>query len=121
MEFSAELAAQPQDAQGARVMTLTFYAPDTLAGTVLTRDISGQISMAIDGISLPLGAVAAQGYGALFALFPTDGAVTDVTQEEGGTRVKGADFSLLFAADGTPLAAENATACVQIKSFARED
>ena len=117
MDFSAELAAQPQDAQGTRVMTLTFYAPVALEGTVLTRDASGQILIEIDGISLPLEGVAAQGYGALFALFPADGEVTSVTRESGGTRVRGAEFSLLFAADGTPLAAENAVARVQVTAF----
>ena len=119
MDFSAEVAARPQDAQGARAMTLTFYAPDTLAGTVLTCDAAGQISMELDGISLPLEGAAAQGYGALFALFPTDGEVTSVTQEDGGTWVRGVNYSLLFAADGTPLATENAAARVQMTKFVR--
>ncbi len=115
--FEAQLAASAPDESGARVMTLTFYAPSTLSGTVLTRDAAGVLSLAVDGLSLPLSPTAAAGYGALFDLFPTTGEIHTVTQENGNTRLDGAGFSLLFASDGTPLAAENAVARAQVKEF----
>lgn len=115
LSFEAELVADAPDAQGARMMTLTFYAPSTLSGTVLKRDGAGALTLSADGLTLPLSPTAAQGYGELLALFPTAGEVQSITQENGNTRLNGASFSLLFAPDGTPLAAENATARVQIK------
>lgn len=117
MLFEAQLVASAPDERGAREMTLTFYAPQTLSGTVLTQDAAGTLTLSVDGLTLPLAPAAAQGYGALFALFPTAGEVQSVTKENGNTRLDGMSFSLLFAPDGTPLAAENATARVEIREF----
>ena len=115
--FEGKLEAAAPDERGARVMTLTFYAPASLCGTVLTRDAAGALTLAVKELSLPLSGAAAQGYGALFALFPTEGEVQGVTKENGNIRLNGTGFSLLFAAEGTPLAAENATARVEITAF----
>ena len=117
--FEAEVIASAPDESGARVMTLTFYAPSTLCGTVLKRDETGALSLASGELSLPLSGTAAEGYGALFALFPTSGEVLRVTRENDDTRLDGVGFSLRFTPDGTPIAAENDTASVQIKRFAR--
>ena len=115
--FEAELSASTPAEDGTRVMTLTFYAPSTLCGTVLSKDATGQITLRAGELSLPLSGAAAKGYGALFALFPTAGEVRSVTKENGNTRLTGAGFSLLFSPDGTPLAAETDTARVQITRF----
>ena len=115
--FEAVLFASAPDGEGAREMTVTFYAPDSLSGTVLHRDAAGGITLGTQGLFLPLSGKAAQGYGALFALFPTAGAVQSITREGENTRLTGEGFSLLFAPDGTPLAAENTVARVEIKDW----
>ena len=117
MSFEAHLTATAPDERGAREMTLTFYAPSSLCGTVLTQDAAGTLTLSLEGLSLPLSPTAARGYGALFALFPAEGEVREITQENGNTRLNGTGFSLLFAPDGTPLAAENATARVAVKEW----
>ena len=117
LDFEAALTATAPDESGTRMMTLTFYAPSTLSGTVLSKDAQGVLTLAREGVCLPLCGTAAAGYGALFSLFPTEGEVQNVTQENGNTRLNGAGFSLLFAPDGTPLAAENDTARVTVTAF----
>ena len=119
LAVEAELSASAPAEDGTRVMTLTFYAPSTLGGTVLSKDETGQITLRAGELSLPLSGDAAEGYGALFALFPTAGEVHALTQEGGNTRLAGEEFSLLFSPDGTPIAAETATARVQILHFER--
>ena len=116
--FEAELAASAP-VEGTRVMTLTFYAPSSLCGTVLTRDNTGALTLAAGELSLPLTSAAAAGYGALFDLFPTTGTVQSITREGENTRLTGEGFSLLFSPDGTPLSAENGAARVQVSEFAR--
>jgi hypothetical protein len=115
--LEAHLAAAAPDENGARVMTLTFYVPQGLCGTVLRRDPSGTLALSAGELSLPLDATAAAGYAALLELFPTCGEIRTVTRENGNTRLTGEGFSLLFAPDGTPLAAENAAARVQVTAW----
>lgn len=117
--FEARLVADAPDESGARVMTLTFYAPSSLSGTVLTRDKTGALTLSQGDLSLPLSEPAAQGYGALLSLFPLTGEVGEITKENDNIRLNGSDFSLLFASDGTPLAAENATARVEVVAWER--
>ena len=100
-------------------MTLTFYAPSSLCGTVLTRENTGALTLAAGELSLPLTSAAAKGYGALFELFPTAGEVQSITREGENTRLTGAGFSLLFSPDGIPLSAENSSARVQVSEFVR--
>lgn len=119
MEFEAQLTASAREENGAREMTVTFYAPATLSGTVLKRDAAGNLFLSSGALSLPLGEGAAAGYAALLDLFPVTGEICTVTRENGNTRLIGAGFSLLFAPNGTPLAAENAAARVEVKEFAR--
>lgn len=117
VDFSAQLAVSAPDQRGEREMTLTFYAPSTLVGTTLRRDPTGALTLCTDGLSLPLTATAAKGYGALFSLFPTEGEVREVTHENGNTRVCGEGFCLTLAPDGTPLAASNDAARVQVTAW----
>lgn len=117
LDFEAALTATAPDESGTRMMTLTFYAPSTLSGTVLSKDAQGVLTLSREDICLPLGDTAATGYGTLFALFSTEGEVQSVTQENGNTRLNGAGFSLLFDKDGTPLAAACAGASVRITAF----
>ena len=117
--FEARFAADAPDESGARVMTLTFYAPSSLSGTVLAQDKTGVLTLTQGEVSLPLADTAAQGYGVLFSLFPLAGEVSEITKENGNIRLDGSGFSLLFAPDGTPLAAENATARVEILAWER--
>ena len=117
--FEAKVMAAAPDESGTRGMTLTFYAPSTLCGTVLSKDATGELRLASGELSLPLSGDAAEGYGALFALFPTSGEVLRIARENENTRLDGADISLLFSPDGTPLAAENAGAHVRIERFER--
>ena len=118
--FEGRVEASAPDGDGARVMTLTFYAPQSLCGTVLTREKAGGLVFSLDGVSVPLTNDAAAGYAALFALFPTAGEIRSVSRENGNTRLDGAGFSLLLAPDGTPLAAENAAARVEMRAFVAE-
>ena len=115
--FAARVVAGAPDDSGAREMTLTFYAPDALCGIVLARDRAGTLTLLAGELSLPLSADAAASYGALFELFPIEGEVRDVSKENGNIRLNGSGFSLSFAADGTPLSAENAIARVEITAF----
>lgn len=115
--FEGELSASAPAEDGTREMTLTFYAPSSLCGTVLRRDAAGTLTLRAGDLSLPLGEGASAGYGALFDLFPLAGEVRSVVRENGNTRLDGVGFSLLFAADGTPLAAENAAARVEIRAW----
>lgn len=118
--LEAHLAAAAPDENGARVMTLTFYVPQGLCGTVLRRDPSGTLALSVGELSLPLDATAAAGYAALFDLFPDRGEIHTVVRENGNTRLCGDGFSLLFSPDGTPLAAENGVARVEIREFSND-
>ncbi len=114
VEFGAQVCATPLDAAGAREMTVTFYAPSGLCGTVLTSRADGSLSLCAGEISLPLSAYAAEGYAALLALFPTAGEVQTLSREGENTRVAGAGFSLLFSPDGVPLELSAGAAHVRV-------
>lgn len=118
--FEGRLVAAPVGAQDTREMTLSFYAPSALCATEVKLAARGTLTLCADGLSIPLTDSAAQGYLALFSLFSCAGEVREVLQENGNTRVNGTGFSLLFAQDGAPLAAENATVRIQISDFVRE-
>ena len=80
--------------------TITFYAPEEILGTVITRTEDGTITLFCGDVAAgDMGGVGA----ALFALFPTSGSVskTEVT-EQGRTRVALEGAELEFLSDGTP-------------------
>ena len=101
--FGARVLATAPDAAGAREMTVTFYEPSGLCGTVLRSHADGSLSLCAGELSLPLSEYATAGYAALLALFPTAGEVQTLSREGENTRVSGAGFSLLFSPDGVPL------------------
>ncbi len=112
MDFAANLAVT-WDGENARRATLTFYAPATLADTVLVREADGELLMSAGGVTL----AAPCGYGQLFSLFLEIGDVTEVALEGDVTRVSGEAFSFCFAADGTPVSAKGAGLDARILSF----
>lgn len=101
ISFSARLEREAAEGTGASAATVTFYAPDLLSGTTVTRSATGEITVVSGGLSLPdAGGIGA----ALFSLFPTSGEITDTAlTEEGYTRVTGEGFVLTLLSDGTPL------------------
>lgn len=111
--FSAGISAE---AEGAITpVTVTFYAPETLSGTVLSRASDGAVTLYCNGISTgDLG-----GFGAaLFSLFPTSGEVQrTMLGEEQHTVIVGDGFELEFLSDGTPYRAKNADASVTVISW----
>ncbi|MBQ3483439.1 MAG: hypothetical protein IJA78_04610 [Clostridia bacterium] len=114
--FAAQMVADAPDANGARAVTLTFYAPEGLKGATLTRGKEGRVTFARAGLELQDPPVAA--IGALFELFPTGGEVQSVrVTENGNTRVTGEGFALEFRADGTPAAIETPAARATVVSW----
>lgn len=80
--------------------TITFYAPEEISGTVITRADDGTITLFCgDVVAGDMGGVGA----ALLTLFPTSGSIskTEVT-DEGHTRVALEGIELEFLPDGTP-------------------
>ena len=97
--------------------TLTFYAPQTLADTVLLCEGEGALFLTVAGLRVPLEGDRAAGFAALLGLFPETGEIKEITREKDGICLNGVGFSLKFAPDGTPLAASNATAQVRVKRW----
>lgn len=112
--FSAFLSCEAMDAHAARAATLTFYAPASIAGTVLSRDRDGVLSLCVNGIA----AEAPQAYAALLDMFNVL-RVETVAREGENTRVSGEGYSLLFAEDGTPLSVTNGVVTARVLSFAQ--
>ena len=114
--FCATLQAEAVGENGARAQTLIFYAPDSLADTVLARDGDGLLHLSVGGVTLE--GVAAQTLAPLLDLFPTAGEVQSVTlTDQGYTRVQGDGFLLDFLPDGTPYRVQSAIAEVTVVSF----
>lgn len=101
MSFSATVEMAKDTDEGVRAATVTFYAPDVLKGTTVTRNGAGEITVLSGGVSLPdAGGIGA----ALFSLFPTAGEITESTlTDEGHTYICGEGFSLTLLSDGTPV------------------
>ena len=117
VEFSVGLSMQSPSPDGTRAATLTFYAPQELAGVTLSRDAAGTVTLAsgtwkLDNASL--GTLVA-----LLDVFPTDGsAVRDVeVTDSGRTRVVGDGFVVEFLSDGTPAAIQTPTLSATVVSF----
>ena len=114
--FAAKVIAA--DADGARRVTLTFYAPREIAGTVLF--FSG------DEITLSAGEYqvvggAAENFRPLFDLLSPAKQVKKVGRDDAGhTAVTGESSAYLFFSDGTPYEAKNGAAHITFVSFSRE-
>lgn len=116
--FSARLCQTP-DGQGGYALTLTFYAPAGLSGTVLHKSGGGELSLTAGGVTL-MGEAAA-GLADLLALFPAEGEVERITLLEGGnTLVTGQGFSLELLASGIPLRIERPRIKATIVQFCAE-
>ena len=118
MEIAAVICMQAGNAEGVREATLTFYAPQALAGTVLTRDAYGNLQLTSGEVSISGKAV--EGYAPLLSLFPCEGAIHTVKLEQGYTRVEGEGFGITFCADGTPIKAENCEIVADVIRFERK-
>ena len=110
------LVADAAREDGARALTLTFYAPEALADTTLTQDADGTLHLQTG--SLVLEGAAAQRMAPLLTLLPSSGEVQGVSlTDQGHTRVQGKDFVLDFLPDGTPYRVQTATAEITVVSF----
>lgn len=112
--FSA-LAEQKTAADGGRALTVTFYAPESLADTVIKRACDGEVSVSVGEVTV---AGVPDGIKPLFDLFTPIGAVTDTeVTEQGHTKVTGEGFSVTLLPDGTPYLLENGSAKATVVNF----
>ena len=118
--FGAVLEASAESDAGERTVTLTFYAPASLSGTVVTRIPDGRLSLAVGEVSVE--GLSAEGFLPLLELLPTSGAVQKIELDGAGhSVVTGEGFSLTLLEDGTPIAAANATVSATIVRFEMVD
>lgn len=114
--FGAVLEADALNGDGVRTLTLTFYAPASLSGTVVTQSPAGELSLAVGDLSVV--GISAEGFLPLLHLLPVGGEVTEVSLDEAGhSVVTGEGFTLTLQEDGTPIAATNATVSATIVLF----
>ena len=111
--FAAKLTCEAA-CDGVRPATLTFYAPSSLCGTVLSRDNAGALALSVGDVTL----TAPTNYAALLDVFSVPRAGT-IAREGTRTRVSGEGYSLLFAEDGTPLSVTNGDVNVRVLSFSK--
>ncbi len=119
--FSGELCADPAEYRedGTPLPfcgTFTFYAPESLSGTVLSRTGDGTLTLTAGELTVPVSDES--DFAAIFALFPvrTDARGAKVNGE-GQTEVSGDGFSATFLADGTPYLLRVANASAKIVRF----
>lgn len=100
LDFSADLRVEKGEDGGVSPATVTFYAPNELAGTVIARAADGTVTIKVGDLAIAdTGGVGA----ALFSLFPTSAAITDTgVSDEGHTVVSFEGGELTFLPDGTP-------------------
>ena len=114
--FSAVVKADAVTAAGLLPLTVTFYAPSGLSGTVLRREADGRVSLLAGDVLLR--DLENADFLALFSLFPVSGEVIEVGLESSGqTRVVFQGGSLLLLPDGTPHALEGGGGQVRVLSF----
>ncbi len=112
--FSALCAAEAGES-GEKTVTLTFYAPETLADTVAKRAADGAITLSVGEVTV---ADEKKRLAPLFDLLCPTGEVTEASlTDEGYTRVTGDGFAITFLADGTPYLLENGGVKVTAISF----
>ena len=111
--FSALVAAEKAPAEGAREVTVTFYAPKELAGTVLKQAGDGTVTLTAGELTLQTDA-----FDDIFTLFPAAAEVSEVTlTDEGHTALLGEGFSLTLLSDGTPYRATRGALSVTVVRF----
>lgn len=114
VSFCATLSCEAETG-GVRAATLTFYAPASMKGTVLSRDAEGLLTLSVGDVTL---AAPAQ-YAALLDVFSLPRAETAL-REGAQTRVSGDGYSLLFAEDGTPLSLVKGEISARVLAFSKK-
>ena len=115
VEFFALCAVQTGE-NGEKTVTLTFYAPDALADTVIKRGGDGEITLSAGEVTVtdPHGGAAP-----LFDLLcPTHEVLQASLDGEGHTKVTGDGFCVTLLADGTPYLLEGYGARITVIRFA---
>ena len=116
VDLCAELVADTAREDGARALTLTFYAPEALVDTTLSQDADGTLCLCAGELALQ--GAAAQRLLPLLTILPSGGEIRGVSlTEQGHTRIQGADFLLDLLPDGTPYRVQTAVAEVTVVSF----
>lgn len=121
LSFSGELCAAPAEYREDGTPrpfcgTFTFYAPESLSGTVLSRTADGTFTLTEGSLTVPVSAKS--DFAAIFALFPTKITVQKTgVNGEGQTEVRGDGISLTFLADGTPYLSDTGEASARIVRF----
>ena len=114
--FSAVVKADAVTETGVLPLTVTFYAPSGLSGTVLSRDTEGRVCLSAGDLTLQ--SLKNADFSAFFSLFPTVGEVTEVELDQSGlTRVIFGGGSLLLLPDGTPHTVECAAGWLRVLSW----
>ena len=111
--FEGELELSHPTSTGERTATFTFYAPQTLKGTTITRDGEGKILLCNGMVRIE----GAAGFTLLLDAFAHGGEITEVTLQGERTRVVSADFAMEFLSDGTPARIERGALCAEVLSF----
>ncbi len=118
LAFSATVEAEPVTPEGILPLTVTFYAPETLRGTVLKRDSAGQVNLLGETVRLE----SACGFDDLLQMFPTGGSVlaAELTGE-GHTKLTLEGGSVEFLSNGTPIAVTCGSVAVSVIAFSAKN
>ena len=117
-EIAARICVRAPNENGVRAATLTFYAPQALCDTVLSRDEAGMLTLTSGKVTASGKAV--EGYAPLLQLFPSEGQVHAVELEDDRTRVVGEGFCITFSSDGMPILVENDAISARVLYFAQK-
>ena len=112
--FSAEISGEAAGEGGVQPLTVTFYAPEALCGTVLRRRATGETELSVGELSLPVTA----DFEAFFAMFGADATKgrASVT-EEGMTAIETDGVRYLLLPDDTLFRIECAKGFLNVKRF----
>ena len=113
--FQAKLVMQARGEGTCAPATLTFYAPRELAGTMLSRDATGNVTMTYGDVTLcDVGGVGVL----LLSVFPEAKEAQRATVNvAGNTVVLFEQTEIEFSGDGVPLFIKNDDVQAQIVSF----
>lgn len=114
--FGAVLEADTPREDGARTLTLTFYAPASLSGTVVKSAADGTLSVTAGSVTVE--GVHADGFLPLLTLLPVGGDIEAIeTDGAGHSVVTGEGFTLTLTRDGMPIAVKTAEVSATIVRF----